>query len=396
MDFDFDLYSRDTAQDPWPAIKAMQDAGPVLHNVRTGAYMVTTDKLARAVLTDTKRFTIEGTAVTIRFGREAFFGIDDKASHDKLRAIWMGAFTRNAVEALRPMITQLADEMIDPVQERLRAGEVVDLEAELCRSLPAYVIAHMMGVPMSYRDDVVRWSDALGAASVLPANADKQTHPAWLAAYKARDEIGEYLGEAIAHRRKNPGGTDLISQIVHSQHNLPDNVIISNSRQMLYAGNETTAKWLGHIVVALSKRPDVRAEVIADPKLMPQALEEVMRWRPVVMASVRLAQPGGVEIEGVHIPEGKTIMPLVGCANRDPTRYEDPDTLNIHRKFQTNLGFGFGMHSCLGVTLARLEAQIVIERLLARIPDYDVAGEVIYNAFALRGPKVLPIALQKH
>ncbi|MGE4238823.1 cytochrome P450 [Ramlibacter sp.] len=393
MDFDFDLYSRETAQNPWPAIKAMQEAGPVLRNVRTGAYMVTTDKLARNVLTDTTRFTIEGTAVTIRFGKEAFFGIDDKALHDKLRSIWMGAFTRPAMEAMRPMITQLADEMIDPVEEKLRAGETVDLEAELCRSLPAYVIAHMMGVPRSYRDDVVRWSDALGAASVLPANADKQTHPAWLAAYKARDEIGAYLAEAIAHRRKNPGGTDLISQIVHSSHNLPDEFIVSNSRQMLYAGNETTAKWLGHIVVALDERKDVRREVLADPKLMPQALEEVMRWRPVVMASVRLVKPGGTEIEGVRIPEGTTIMPVVGCANRDPARYENPEELDIHRKFQTNLGFGFGMHSCLGVTLARLEAQIVIERLLARIPDYEVAGDVIYNAFALRGPKVLPIAM---
>jgi cytochrome P450 len=162
---------------------------------------------------------------------------------------------------------------------------------------------------------------------------------------------------------------------------------------MLYAGNETTAKWLGHITVALSERPDVRAEVMAEPKLMPQALEEVMRWRPVVMASVRLVKEGGTEIEGVHIPEGAVIMPIVGCANRDPARYENPDELDIHRKFQTNLGFGFGMHSCLGVTLARLEAQIVIERMLARIPDYHVAGEVIYNAFALRGPKVLPIAL---
>jgi len=393
MDFDFDLYSRETAQNPWPAVKAMQEAGPVLRNVRTDAYIVTTDKLARTVLTDTSRFTIEGNISAIRFGPEAFFVIDDKARHDQLRSIWMGAFTRNTLEALRPMITQLADEMLDPIEERLRAGEVVDLEKELCRSLPAYVIAHMMGVPKSYRDDVVRWSDELGAAAVLPSNASKETDPTWIRAHKAREEIGVYLAEAIAHRRKNPGGTDLISQIVHSKHDLPDNVIISNSRQMLYAGNETTAKWLGHIAVALAQRPDVRQEIIDAPKLMPQALEEVMRWTPVVMTSVRTVLPGGAEIEGVEIPEGANILPMVACANRDPARYEDPDTLNIHRKFQTNLGFGFGMHSCLGVTLARLETAIVIERLLARIPNYQLAGEVIYNAFTLRGPKVLPIAL---
>jgi cytochrome P450 len=392
-DFDYDLYSRETAQDPWPAVKALQEAGPVLRNARTGAYMVTTDKLARTVLTDTSRFTLEGSIVQIRFGKEAFFGIDDKARHDQLRSIWMRAFARGTLEALRPMITELADEMLDPVEERLRAGEVVDLEKELCRSLPAYVIAHMMGVPKRYRDDVVRWSDDLGAASVLPSNASRETDPTWIRAHKAREEIGEYLQEAIDHRRANPGGTDLISQIVHSTHNLPDEVVIANSRQMLYAGNETTAKWLGHITVALAEHPDVRRQLIEDPKLMAQAIEEVMRWKPVVMASVRTVMPGGADIDGVHVPEGATMMPMVCCANRDPARYDNPDAFDIYRKFQTNLGFGFGMHSCLGVTLARLETSIVIERLLARIPDYELAGEVIYNAFVLRGPKVLPIAL---
>ena len=391
IDFDIDLYEPEIVQNPWSTVKALQEAGPVLRNVRTGDWMVTTDRLARTVLTDTTRFTIERNITSAeRFGTEAFYVVDDKARHDQLRSIWMNAFARKTLEALRPTITELADQMIDPIEARLRAGEVVDLERELCRNLPAYVIAYMMGMPKRYRDDVVRWGDELGAAAVLPSDTSRDTHPTWIQATKARSEIGAYLAEAIADRRRDPG-TDLISQMVHSPYNLSDDVIIANSRQML--GPETTAKWLGHIVVALAEHPDVRAELIADPTLIPVAMEEVMRWRPVVMASVRSVRGGSADIDGVMVPEGSNIMAMVCCANRDPVRYDDPNTFNIHRTLQINLGFGLGKHSCLGMALARLESEIVIGRLLARIPNYMLAREVVYNAFVSRGPKVLPIAL---
>lgn len=391
MEIDIDLYSPETIQDPWDRVRELQDAGPVLRNVRTGAWMVTTDRLARQVLTDTSRFRVENTPISERFGSEAFFAIDDKPRHDLLRGIWMNAFTRNAIEGLRAKVGELADTMLDPAEERLRAGETVDMEKAICRDLPAYVIAHFMGIPDRYRPDIVRWSDALGAASVLPANLQNTQNETWNAALRARDEIGEYLMEAIEYRRRNPG-TDLISQIVHSPHNLPDDVIVANTRQMLYAGNETTAKWLGHILVALDEFRDVRQVLIEDRSLVPQGVEEVMRWRPVVMASVRRVQPG-VEVEGIEIPEGAVISPMVCCANRDAARYEAPESFNIRRKYLPHLGFGFGMHSCLGITLARLEADVVINRILSRIPDYEIAGEVTYNAFTLRGPKTLPVAL---
>jgi cytochrome P450 len=174
---------------------------------------------------------------------------------------------------------------------------------------------------------------------------------------------------------------------------LTDNAIMENSRQLLFAGNETTAKWLGHCMVVLAQFPDVREEVRGDRSLLGRAIEEIMRWQPVVGTTFRTVRGGDLEIEGARMADGDKIMVMTGAANRDPERYVDPARFDIHREYKANLGFGYGMHSCLGVTLARLETQITIGRVLDRIANFELAGEVTYSSFQLRGPQVVPIAL---
>jgi cytochrome P450 len=251
----------------------------------------------------------------------------------------------------------------------------------------------MMGIPAAMRPSIVRWSDDIGHAVGLPQNTP-QTDPAWIRAQQAKRELAEYILEQINERRVRPGD-DLISQIVHSEvgRTLSDEALIANTRQLLFAGNETTAKWLGHSLVVLGTHPEVRAEINADRTLVPQALEEVMRWQPVNMSLPRLVRGGDIEVEGVTIPDGAELAVLTGAAGRDPDRYEDPDTFDIRRPVQSHLGFGFSMHSCLGVTLARLEAEVVISRILDRLCNYRIAGEPKYGAFSFRGPVHLPLAL---
>ncbi|RYD85812.1 MAG: cytochrome P450 [Sphingomonadales bacterium] len=174
---------------------------------------------------------------------------------------------------------------------------------------------------------------------------------------------------------------------------MSEQAMMFNTRQLLFAGAETTANWLGHIVAILARQPDLRRELNADRSLMRGATEEILRWEPIVHALPRNVEGGDVQIEDVTLPEGAPVVILIGGANRDPRRFEGADRLDIRRDAPTNLAFGFGIHNCIGMYLARLEADIVTAEILDRIPDYELTAPVTYTGFTLRGPAALPIAL---
>jgi cytochrome P450 len=326
------------------------------------------------------------------FGEDAFIAIDDKARHDALRNVWSVAFRRDTLQALVAYIRNLATEMLTPLAARLRDGETVDLVPGLCRHLPAYVIAHMLGVPPEMRPEIVRWSDLMAASTALGYDIDFETDPAWLAGQRAKRELAAYLIEQIRHRRKSPGN-DLISQIVHSKigASLSEEAIVINTRQLLFAGNETTANWLSHIALILARRPEIRREMAADRGIIPAAVEEMLRWEAVVQTLPRTVYDGDATIGDVTLPDGAPVVLLIGGANRDPERYADADRLDIARERQASLSFGYGMHSCLGVTLGRLEAAETTSVLLDLLPEYALADRVTYTGFNLRGPATLPV-----
>lgn len=388
---DIDFHTPEAVRDPWPRVAKARAAGEVFWNALAGQWVVTTDRLCRRVLLDFESFSLKAVTAPF-FGESAFIAIDEREAHDALRGIWSLAFQRASLERLEPIIAEIAEAMLTDILDRLSAGEVVDIQAALCRDLPAHVIAYMLGVPPEVRPKIVAWSDDMGAGGGVPL-AERNTHPRWLASERAKADLAAYLFEQIAFRRSQPSD-DLISQIVHSDvgRSLSDAAIMQNARQLLFAGNETTAKWLGHIVVTLAENPDARNELIAQPSLLPSALEEVMRWQPVVQSIPRVAAQDA-SIGESQVAAGQQIMVLVAAANRDPSRFVDPDRFDIHRPPKAHLGFGYGMHSCLGVTLARLEARVTTERLLARLPKYALAGPVDYGAFGLRGPSRVPVAL---
>lgn len=203
----------------------------------------------------------------------------------------------------------------------------------------------------------------------------------------AKGALADLLRQLMQDRRRTPAD-DLISQMVRAPAAaaLDDARIVQNVRQLLFAGNETTAKWLDHIFLTYAQFPAVRREIAADRTLVPVANEEVMRWQGVVGTLPRRVRGGPVEVAGVWLEEGDDVTCILAAANRDPARYESPDSFDIHRRRQPNLGFGAGLHNCLGASLARMEAELAVNALLEALPGYAVSGEFSYSSLPLRGP----------
>jgi cytochrome P450 len=389
---DVDFSAPEVAADPWPLLRAIREAGPIVWNER-GFWMTAHDKVCRDILNRPAEIGQEG-AIAAIFGEEAFISIDDRARHDALRGVWMGAFTRQSLEALAPVIRRFIGQMLEPVEAQLRDGATADLMPALCRPLPTYVIGHMMGIAEEDLSAVAEWSDRIGNATASGFPIDYDNDPFWLAGERAKTEFADYLFDQIRRRRAKPSD-DLISQLVNSEvgRSLPEDALMVNTRQLLFAGNETTAKWLGHIVVILDRHRDLRRDLAESPALMGQALNEFMRCEPVVHTLPRGVRGEAAHVADVPLARGAEVVLLLGGANRDPARYEDPERLDIRRERKGNLGFGYGMHSCLGVTLSQLEAAEAVAAILARFPDFRLAQPVVYPGFNMRGPEALHVAL---
>ena len=388
---DVDLYADEHLADPWAMLADIRKAGPLVWNEQ-GFWMTARDKLCRHVLARPDSFGQEGLIASL-FGKEAFISIDERAMHSALRDVWVSTFGHNGVETLVPFVREVIGAMLDDALAALASEGSVDLMSGLCRPLPAHVIARMMGVAPEMIPVVIAWSDLMADATSGGFPIDYVNDPAWLASEQAKAELGDYIREQIRYRRTHPG-EDLISAIVHSQiaGRMSEDAMLVNIRQLLFAGNETTSKWLGHIVATLGERPKLRAALRSEPDLLPAALEEIMRWQGVTQVLPRSVGPEGAELAGVSLPPGTEVILLIGAAARDPARWDRPEALDIRREPKPHLAFGFGLHSCLGATLARMEAREVASALLRRLPDFRIVRPITYGNFSLRGPTSIVVA----
>jgi len=390
-----DIMSAETAADPWPLLAELRDKGPVVWHEGYKRWLVTTDREVRTVVSDFQRFTVEGTSSAALFGDEAFISIDERKRHDALRLAWAEAFRLQGLEALRPQVEAIAAGLLGPAAQRLRDGEPVEMVGAVCRPLPTLVIALMMGVPQAMLGDVVRWSDEMAGGG--PAYlADEAARAAVSRREAAKAALADYLGELLNDRRARPGD-DLVSALAVSEaaRRCADDQLVQNLRQLLFAGNETTAKWLAHLFVAYAEHAGVRREIAAERGLIRPANDEVMRWQGVVGTLVRRVRGGPVDLAGVRLADGDDVTCVLASANRDPARYADPDRFDIHRSAQPNLGFGVGLHHCLGINLAKLEGEIVIGGFLDRIAEFHVAEPYSYSSLPLRGPQPVWLAADR-
>jgi cytochrome P450 len=308
----------------------------------------------------------------------------DPPDHTRLRALANAAFSRKAVEELRPRITELVDELLVDRHE-------IDLVGEFAYPLPVTVIAEMLGVPLSDREMFSRWSrelvDLFGTEDVSP-EATQRGNDAILA-------MNDYFTALSEERRRHPRD-DLLTAFVEVEdqgERLTHEELLATCLILLIAGHETTANLIGLGTLALLRNPDVLARVRDDPGLVSGAVDELLRYdSPVQFTARTTLEP--VEIDGTVIPGAERVLVLLGSANRDPEKFPDPDRIIPERSPNPHLSFGGGIHFCLGAPLARLEAQVMFNTLARRVPDLCVDGDVKWRpSFVIRGLEALPVTV---
>ncbi|MGI8776600.1 MAG: cytochrome P450 [Acidimicrobiales bacterium] len=290
----------------------------------------------------------------------------DPPDHTRLRGLATRAFTPRTVEALRGRVVAIVDELIDG----FGAGEV-DLMDALAFPLPVTVIGEMLGVPAEDRAQfrpLVRASTAVLELAVTPE--------ALAAATAARATMEEYFGALVAERRAHPRD-DLLSQLIEAEDKgdqLSERELISTAILLFAAGFETTTHLIGNSVLALVRHPDELARLRGDGELLRPGVEELMRFDSPVQITARTANEA-IDVAGHDIEAGATMLLLIGAANRDPDRFSDPDRLDLGRAEGAPLSLGSGIHYCLGAALARMEGQVVLDRLLERFGRWELVGD---------------------
>jgi cytochrome P450 len=289
----------------------------------------------------------------------------DPPDHTRLRKLVSRAFTVRAIARMRPRIEEIAQGLADRMAAKAAREGTVDLLDEFAFPLPMTVICELLGVPEGERDDFRGWSNTI-LSEALP-----EEHDAAVAA------MADFLSRLVAEKGAHPG-EDMLSAIVGASEDgdtLSTREATSMAFLLLVAGHETTVNLIGNGVLALLRHPGQLAALRGDPTLVPNAVEEFLRFDgPVNLATFRYtAEP--VVIGGTTIPEGQVVLVSLVSANRDPDRYGDPSRLDVTRDAGGHVAFGHGIHHCLGAPLARLEGEIAFRALLDRFSDLALAGE---------------------
>lgn len=400
----FPLLSFDTTDaafvaDPWARYREIRELGGVVFNERINRWMVGEFDLAKEILSAPSRFGSERGQIE----HAAVFGgptmeFYDGPHHDRIRSIWSSDFRPRTLARLRPVITDIVRSRMLPVAARLRDGETVEVVSELTRGIPTEVIAHMLGVEPEMVGQFTAWSDAMGASAEGYSMPGEHGAELIAAGKHATAQLNSYIREQLP-RRGCPAedNWDLIGTMVGHQYaceHMTEQEIVASNTQLVFAGNETTAKLLAQIVATLAVHPDQRRLLHADRTLALDTVEEVHRLETVTHSIFRDVVGQSATVGNAVLGSGERVTLLLGAANRDPRRWERPDELDITRRKLSHLGFAFGLHSCLGMNLARLEAQIFVEELVEEVRDWQLAGPLDYGTnYTVRGPNRVLVAL---
>ncbi|WP_437816372.1 cytochrome P450 [Sorangium sp. So ce1078] len=307
----------------------------------------------------------------------------DPPAHTRLRGLIHRAFGAATVARLEPRLRAVAAELTNSLAEETDFVEAVG------HPLPAFAIGEILGLDHALHSKFKRWADDIVAITPeLPSPEDAQRVRTTLA------ELTGYLMEVIAKRRRAPVD-DTVSDLVRAElegQRLTDTEIVEFLVTLLIGGLETTTHLLSNSLLFLADHPDMMDRLRAEPGLISLFVEEMLRYDGPVQTLPRIAT-ADVVLSGVTVPRGALVLPIVASANRDEARFKEPDRFDLHRGSQGGLHFGHGVHFCIGAALARMEARVALEAVVARFERVErVPGELRYNrTLTVRGPLTLPL-----
>ncbi len=372
---------------PFACYQVMREHHPVYYSPEFRSWFISRYDDVQRVIDDPELFSSQQTFRRRRSSSEEGKTVRtllwaDPPHHRQLRSLVSQAFTPRTIASLTTRITQIAHAHLDAVA----AQGTMDIISDLANQLPIIVIAELLGIPAQDQQQFKRWSDII----VSLARLEKK---------QAVIAMNAYFLNIIAQRRLEPQD-DLISALLNAQldgASLSNAELLNFCRLLLVAGHETSTNLIGNALLTFIEYPDVMAELRTNPELILAAIEEVIRYRTPIQR-LRRAATCDTHMHGHTIKSGEIVSPILGSANRDEEHFSRPDTFDIHRNPNRHLGFGHGIHFCIGAPLARLEAKIALEALLMRFTDITrntafplqpVASSFVY------GVKSLPVTFRE-
>ena len=400
----FDPTSPVFLADPYPVLNELREAAPVLHHERLERWFVTRHAEVRACLRDRRlgrNFRHVGTEEEFRAAPldplwQAFWEVErwsllwlEPPDHTRIRKLVAAAFTPKSVEAMRGPSERLANELLDPLLER----GAMDLLYDFAQPYSIGLICRWLGVPLDRHRDLLDWSHAMVKMYELDTT-EAQARTAVEAAAAFRD----YVLELIAERRSSPRD-DLVSGLVEARvdgERLSEAEIVSTVIVLLNAGHEATVNTLGNGIRALMQHRDQWERVVSGEVPAVAAIEELIRYDPPLQLFERWVLEKGVEVAGVPIPRGEKVAMLFGAANRDPRAFAEPGRFDVGRpNAGEHIGFGGGIHVCIGAPLARIELEASLRALASRCPNLELAEEPKRSpAFVIWGLESVEVTLR--
>jgi len=387
----WDPYDRELLADPYPVFRRLRDEAPLYRNEAYDFFAVTRFDDVLRVFGDNEHFlNCRGTNLDmVQSGVELPPGTlvgEDEPSHGVHRQLLSRVFTPKAMLAIEPEVRAFCAQRL----EELAGRDAFDIATDFAQYVPMRVFGMLLGISEQDQERVVAYvEERMNSGDGGPKS------------YEEGFLSGEFYGEFVDARLEDPRD-DLITRLIATEFDDEHGVrrTLTRGEALTYlmvlagAGNHTTKMLITWTAKVLGEHPDARRELIGDPSLIPNAIEEVLRFEPSSTQAARWVG-SDVEIHGRTVPAGSALLCVIGSANRDERTFDAPDTFDIHRRIGRHLTFAYGSHFCLGASLARLEGRVALEELLKRFPEWDVdmAGARLGHSTGVRGYASLPVSV---
>ena len=391
-DLYYDPYDADIDADPYPVYRRLRDEAPLYYNERYDFYAVSRYEDCERGLSDAKRYISGrgGILELIKANVELPPGnliFEDPPAHTAHRSLLSRVFTPRRVAALEPEIRAFCARSLDP----LVGATEFDLIADFGAQMPMRVIGMLFGIPEADQEAIRQGADAnLRTEAGQPMKVSENVT-------FGSEMFADYIDWRVEHP-----SDDLMTDLLQTEFEDETGATrrLTRDEALLYttvvagAGNETTTRLIGWAGKVLAEHPDQRREIVNDRALIPNTIEELLRYEPPGPQLARYL-PNDVELHGRTLAAGSVLLFIVAAANRDERRYQDPDRFDIHRAIGPHLTFGRGIHFCLGAALARLEGRIALDELLQRFPEWDVdlGRAKLAPTSTVRGWETLPVSV---